>query len=180
MRKTREEHTCDDFSNQTAYQINAQYLPENDQECEPYDYNETNMLAIIADTYMESYGSENYLFRVYNSEDECINFMTNYNKLVLDFFEEFQLIGKEPEAIWETDDINEEEPKNIEQINKYHDKLNTVIKKYQELGIVVGDTFFYNDCSTLDNLFRFDLDNYDKYIKILDNSKPLYIGGYCE
>ena len=138
------------------------------------------MLAIIADTYMESYGSENYLFRVYNSEDECINFMTNYNKLVLDFFEEFQLIGKEPEAIWETNDDVEDNPKNIEQINKYNDKVNAVIKKYQDLGIIVSDTFFYNDCSTLDNLFRFDLDNYNKYIKILDNSKPLYIGGYCE
>ena len=137
------------------------------------------MLAIIADTYMEPYGSANYLFRVYNSEDECINFMTNYNKLVLDFFEEFQLIGKEPEAIWEPNDVKDD-PKNIEQIDQYHDKVNTVIKKYQDLGIVVGDTFYYNDCSTLDNLFRFDLDNYDKYIKILDNSKPLYIGGYCE
>ena len=136
------------------------------------------MLAIIADTYMELYGSENYLFRVYNSEDECINFMTNYNELVLDFFEEFQLIGKEPETVWETNDV-ECEPKNIEQINKYHDKVTAVIKKYLDLGIVVGDTF-YNYCSTLDNLFRFDLDNYDKYIKILDNSKPLYIGGYCE
>lgn len=40
--KTREEHTCDNFSNQTAYQINSQYLSENDQECEPYDYNETS------------------------------------------------------------------------------------------------------------------------------------------
>lgn len=42
MRKTRKEHTCGDFSNQTAYQINAQYLPENGQECELYDYNETS------------------------------------------------------------------------------------------------------------------------------------------
>lgn len=137
------------------------------------------MLAIIADTYMEPYGSTNYLFGVYNSEAECINFMINYNKLALDFFEEFQLIGKEPEAIWETNDA-ESDPKNIEQIDQYNDKVNTVIKKYQDLGIVVGDTFFYNDCSTLDNIFRFDLDNYDKYIKTLDNSKPLYIGGYCE
>ena len=137
------------------------------------------MLAIIADTYMEPYGSENYLFRVYNSEDECINFMTNYNKLVLDFFEEFQLIGKEPEAIWETND-DKDDPKNIEQIDQYYDKVNTVIKKYEDLGIVVSDTFYYNNCSSLDNMFRFDLDNYNKYIKILDNSKPLYIGGYCE
>ena len=137
------------------------------------------MLAIIADTYMEPYGSTNYLFGVYNSEDECINFMTNYNKLVLDFFEEFQLIGKEPEAIWETNDI-EDNPKNIEQIEQYHDNVNTVIKKYEDLGIVVSDTFYYNNCSSLDNMFRFDLDNYNKYIKILDKSKPLYIGGYCE
>ena len=42
MRKTREEHTCDDFPNQTAYQINSQYLSENGQEREQYDYNETS------------------------------------------------------------------------------------------------------------------------------------------
>ena len=42
MRKTREERTCKGFYNQAAYQINAQCLPENCQECEPYDYNETS------------------------------------------------------------------------------------------------------------------------------------------
>lgn len=139
------------------------------------------MLAIIADTYMESYGSTNYLFRVYNSEEECIDYMTEYNKQVLDFFEEFQSIGKEPEAIWETNDLNGDgDPKNIKEINEYNDRINAVIKKYQDIGVVVGDTFYYNDCSDLNDLFRFNLDNYKKYIKVLDNSKPLYLGGYCE
>ena len=139
------------------------------------------MLAIIADTYMEPYGSTNYLFGVYESENECIDFMNNYNKKVLEFFDEYQQIGKEPEAVWETDEDDlDADPVNISEINEYRDRVNKIIKKYSDQGIIIGDIFYYNDGSNLNDIFRFNLDKYKNYIKNLENSKPIYIGGYCE
>lgn len=135
------------------------------------------MLAIIADTYMESYGSCYYLFKCCETEQECLDFMTEYNIRADNFYKEYSELGPEPDDIWrnETDD----DPINIKEIQNHRDKQKAIIDKYQEMGLIVGDSFYYYD-NNKDNLFKFNLDNYKQYIENLDNPKPIYIGGYCE
>ena len=132
------------------------------------------MFIIIADTYLDSYGSENYLFGVRETEEDCIAYMKAYNDTVDKFLEEHKKLGKEPEPIWENKE-DDSEPINVDELKAYDEKQNTLINKYKE-AIVIDDGF-YNGCR--DEIFKFDLEKAKSYIIIAGN-KPVYIGGYQE
>ena len=132
------------------------------------------MFIIIADTYMESYGSENYMFGVHETEEDCIAYMKAYNDTVDDFLKEYEDLGKEPEPIWENEE-DDSEPINIDELKAYNEKKSALTKKYEK-AIVIDSGFYYG---WQDGLFKFNLDKAKSYIKIVEN-KPMYIGGYCE
>ena len=132
------------------------------------------MLLIKANTYMEGYGSQIYSFGLYNTEEECINYMNNYNNLVKEFLANYKkLIKHKPRETYDDND-------NLENIDKhmaFDDKLENFIKGYKDKGIIIpyGLEYGFNE-----GTFTFNMDNPALYILNITNNKPQYFGGYCE